>query len=104
MRALLTVRPFAADRQDAKAALEQARSIRVRPLVPPADWSEPRWLDVTAHAHDTTPRAWESGLEYWKVLHAAVDSDPPFAAYGAYYGELAALAGRPATGLVDSDQ
>lgn len=102
MRALLPVRSFGQGspigRQDVKAALEQARSIRVRPLVPPPDWSEPRWLDVTAHAHDTTPRAWESGLEYWKVLHAVVDSEPAFDGYGAYYGELAALGiakGRP---------
>jgi hypothetical protein len=76
---------------DVKAALERMKSVKVRPLVPPADWSEPRWVDVTAKPHDTTPLAVEGKLEFWKVLHEAIDSEPLFEGYEAYYGELAAL-------------
>ena len=89
-RALVGVRALPV-RGDVKAALERIKTVKVRPLVPPADWSEPRWIDVTAKPHDTTPLAWEGNLDYWKVLHEVIDSEPAFEGYGAYYGELAAL-------------
>jgi hypothetical protein len=76
---------------DVKAALERIKAIKVRPLVPSADWSEPKWIDVTAKPHDTTPLSVEGKLDYWKLLHEVIDAEPPFAGYSAYYGELAAL-------------
>jgi hypothetical protein len=76
---------------DVKAALARIAAVKVRPLVPPADWSEPKWIDVTARPHDTTPLAVEGKLDFWRILHEAIDSEPPFAGYSAYYGELAAL-------------
>jgi hypothetical protein len=76
---------------DVKAALELIKTIRVRPLVPPSGWREPRWIDATNKPHDTTPLAVEGKLDYWKVLHEVIDSEPPFEGYSAYYGELAAL-------------
>jgi hypothetical protein len=92
-RALVVVRPLdgAGGRHAAEDAKERLRAIKARPLVPPADWAEPRWIDVGGKPHDTTPLAWEGKLDYWKALHEIVDDEPPFPGYSAYYGELAAL-------------
>jgi hypothetical protein len=76
---------------DVKAAVARITTVKVRPLVPAADWTEPKWLDVTARPHDTTPLAVEGKLDFWRVLHEAIDSEPPYEGYSAYYGELAAL-------------
>ncbi len=76
---------------DVKGALERLKTVKVRPLVPRPDWSEPKWLDGTAKPQDMTPLAWEGNLDYWKVLHEVIDSEPAFDGSGAYYGELAAL-------------
>jgi hypothetical protein len=76
---------------DVKAALERIKTVKVYPLVRPDGWTEPRWIDATSRPQDTTPLAYEGKLEFWKVLHEAIDSEPPFEGYGAYYGELAAL-------------
>jgi hypothetical protein len=63
----------------------------VRPLVPPADWTEPRWIDLSSKPHDTTPLAWESNLGFWRVLHEVVDSEPLLEADAGFSGDLAAL-------------
>jgi len=76
---------------DVKAALERIKTVKVRPLVPAADWSEPKWSDLTAKGFDTTPLAYEGNLDFWKVLHEVIETEPPFEGYEAYYGELAAL-------------
>lgn len=76
---------------DAKAALARIPTIKIRPLAPPPDWKEPRWVDLTDKGFDMTCLAWESNLDFWKVLHEAIDSEPPFEGYAAYYGQLAAL-------------
>lgn len=76
---------------DVKGALELIRTIQVRPLSPTGTWSEPKWLDLTDKPLDTTPLAWENNIGYWKVLHEAIDSEPPFEGFQASYGELAAL-------------
>jgi hypothetical protein len=76
---------------DVKAAKDRLATIKVYPLKPNADWTEPQWLDVTGKKQDTTPLQWEDNFAFWEVLHKTVDTEPAFAGYHAYYGELAAL-------------
>jgi hypothetical protein len=76
---------------DVAAAFARIRAIKIHPLTPTPDWSEPRWVDLTDKPQDTTLLAWETNLDFWKVLHEAIDSEPPFEGYAAYYGQLAAL-------------
>ncbi|HVZ87545.1 MAG TPA: DUF1254 domain-containing protein [Polyangia bacterium] len=83
---------------DVKAALERIQTVKVRPLDPPAGWTEPKWLNLTDGALQTTPLGWETTLKYWQVLHEAIESEPPYEAYRNQYGELAVLGiaqGRP---------
>lgn len=83
---------------DVPGAVERLRSIRVRPLEPPATFAKPTWVDLTPLPHDTTPLAWENGLQYWQELHEVVDTEPPYDGYRDHYGALAALGirkGRP---------
>ena len=73
-------------------------TIKVYPLNPTDDWTEPQWLDVTGKVQDTTPLQWETNLVFWEVLHQTVDSEPAYEGYRTNYGELAALGiekGRP---------
>jgi hypothetical protein len=76
---------------DVAGAFARIKTIKIRPLAPSPEWSEPRWVDLTDKPQDTTPLAWEANVDYWKVLHEAIDTEPPFAGYAAQYGELAAL-------------
>jgi hypothetical protein len=83
---------------DVQGAIERLRTIAVRPLETPAGYTEPTWIDLTPAALDTTPLAWEDGLQYWRELHEIVDTEPPYVGYRNNYGELAALGivkGRP---------
>jgi hypothetical protein len=85
---------------DMSPAIARIRTVKVRPLNPPADWSEPTWTDVSQRNFDATPIAWEKTLKFWDVLHQIIDTEPAFAPYRIYYGELAALGivkGRPFT-------
>ena len=76
---------------DVPAAKERLPTVKVHPLDPPAGWTEPSWLDLSGQPQDTTPRAWETNLEYWRALHQVIDSESHLDAYAAQYGELAAL-------------
>jgi hypothetical protein len=76
---------------DLRAANERIQTIKVHPLDPPKGWKEPKWVDLTEKPQDSTPLKWETELDYWKVLHEVIDSEPPFDGYREYYGELAAL-------------
>jgi hypothetical protein len=76
---------------DVPAAKERLPTVKVHPLDPPAGWTEPSWLDLSGQPQDTTPRAWETNLEYWRALHEVIDSESHLDAYAAQYGELAAL-------------
>jgi hypothetical protein len=76
---------------DVPAAKERLPTVKVHPLDPPADWTEPSWRDLSGQPQDTTPRAWETNLEYWRALHEVIDTEPHLDAYAAQYGELAAL-------------
>jgi hypothetical protein len=76
---------------DLKAALERIQTVKVRPLDPPAGWTEPKWLNLTEGSQDMTPVRWETNLRFWEVLHEGIDSEPPYEPYRNQYGELAAL-------------
>jgi hypothetical protein len=83
---------------DVAAAKGRLTTIKVYPLNPTEDWTEPQWLDVTGKAQDTTPLQWETNLVFWEVLHQTVDSEPAYEGYRTNYGDLAALGiekGRP---------
>jgi hypothetical protein len=76
---------------DLKSARNRIHALKVHPLAPSNGWRDPRWVDLTDRAHDTTPVQWETSLRYWEVLHEVIDSEPVLDDYRAYYGELAAL-------------
>ncbi|MET0530477.1 MAG: DUF1254 domain-containing protein, partial [Microvirga sp.] len=76
---------------DVKAAKERLSTIKVYPLNPSPDWTEPKWFDVTGREQDTTPLQWEDNFNFWTVLHETVESEPAYTGYHNYYGELAAL-------------
>jgi hypothetical protein len=83
---------------DLAGALARLRSVKVRPLLPSIEWSEPRWIDLTSRPQDTTPLACEDNLDYWRMLQEAIDSEPVQDQHRFHYGELAALGimkGRP---------
>jgi hypothetical protein len=54
---------------DMNATIARIRTVKVRPLNPPADWSEPTWTDVGERSFDATPITWEKTLKFWDVLH-----------------------------------
>jgi len=76
---------------DVPAAKQRLTTIKVYPLNPAADWTEPQWLDVTGRSQDTTPLQWETNFAFWEVLHRTLDAEPAFEGYRTHYGELAAL-------------
>ena len=76
---------------DVAQAKQRLTTIRVYPLDPDTEWTEPQWLDLTGKFQDTTPLRWKSNLEFWQVLHETIDIEPVFAGYHTHYGELAAL-------------
>jgi hypothetical protein len=76
---------------DVKGAIERLKTVKVRPLNPPADWKEPTWVDMTEKPQDTTPLRWEDNLKFWEVLHWVIDTEPPLDGYRHQYGDLAAL-------------
>ena len=76
---------------DLPAALDRLRQIKVYPLSPSQDWTEPEWLDLTPDPQDTSPDAVETSLEFWNVLHGLIDSEPVLPGYELSYGDLADL-------------
>jgi hypothetical protein len=75
---------------DLHAGIELMKTIKVYPLEPPADWSEPGWAELS-HDFDYTPLPFETDLRYWQELHELIDAEPPYDGYRNAYGELAAL-------------
>lgn len=76
---------------DVPAAKERLKTIKVYPLNPTSDWTEPQWLDVTGKTQDTTPLQWEKNFQFWEILHQTLDAEPAYEGYRTHYGELAAL-------------
>jgi hypothetical protein len=48
-------------------------------------------MNVTDKSVDATPLKWEDNIDFWKVLHSIIDSEPPYEPYWNQYGELAVL-------------
>jgi hypothetical protein len=85
-------------RGDIKGAIDRIRAVDCRPLSHVADWPEPGWVDPSERTPAATPRAWESSLRFWEVLHAVIESEPPARGWVHDHSELAGLgiaAGRP---------
>jgi hypothetical protein len=85
-------------RGDIKGAIDRIRAIEWRALGQAADWAERGWVDLTQTVPAAAPRAWESGLKFWEVLHAVIESEPPRPNARDDHAELAGLgiaAGRP---------
>jgi len=83
---------------DVAGATERLTTVKVSPLHPGPDWTDPTFLDLTPIPQDTTPDRWEGTLDYWRAVHEVVDSEPPYEGFRTAYGELAALGiakGRP---------
>ena len=76
---------------DVKGAKERLKTIKVYPLDTNVPWQQPQWLDATGKRQDTTPVNWEDNLEFWKVLHETLQTEPMYDGYHNEYGELAAL-------------
>jgi hypothetical protein len=76
---------------DVIGAKERLKTIKVYPFDSAVKWTEPKWIDKTGMAQDTTPVGWENNIAFWEVLHSTVESEPSYSGYHDYYGELAAL-------------
>ena len=76
---------------DVNGAIQLLQTVKARPLNPPSDWQEPRWVNLTDKGQNTTPVKWENNIKFWEELHWVIDAEPPLDAYRHEYGELAAL-------------
>ena len=76
---------------DVAGAKERLKTIKVYPLNPTPDWTEPKWIDVTGKAQDTTPLEWEDNFQFWEVLAQTINAEPLYEGYRNDYGKLAAL-------------
>jgi hypothetical protein len=76
---------------DVPAALALLQTVKVYPLNPSPEWTDPTWIDMTSAPQDTTPLAYEDSFEYWNVLSEVVNTEPPLDDSRAQYGDLAAL-------------
>lgn len=82
---------------DADAGIDLMKHVKVRPLEGRGD-VETTWIDLTHSDADLSLVPFETTLEFWSVLHDVIDTEPAFAEYHDYYGELAVLGivkGRP---------
>lgn len=85
--------PVGGDMDKAKRLLS---SVRFRPLH--GDAPEYEFIDWTAKPVDCSCLRWEDNLEFWRVLHTVIDSEPPIDEMRPMLGMLAELgieAGKP---------
>jgi hypothetical protein len=76
---------------DMAGAIEAMKTVKVYSLHGD-DQADVSWVNLSElRGADFTPLGWEDNLEYWKVLHDLIDTEPPFDEFRAFYGELAAL-------------
>lgn len=76
---------------DVPAAKARLKTIKIYPLDPKTEWTEPEWLDVTDKEQDGTPIRYEDQFKFWEVLKETLDNETPYSGYHNYYGELASL-------------
>jgi hypothetical protein len=90
-RVLVLLR-YLPQQKDVQEAVEAMKTVKVYPLSPSEDWTDPTWMSLTDKVGaDFTPVRWEDNLGYWEVLHELIDAEPPFDEFRAFYGELAEL-------------
>ena len=89
-RVLFLLRAIPPAGDDAKG-VELLKTVKVRPLNPPAGWKGIEWIDQGRKSADFSPVRWERGIDYWKKLHEIVDGEPAYEAYRMEYGRLATL-------------
>ncbi|WP_405634369.1 DUF1214 domain-containing protein [Streptomyces sp. NBC_01178] len=85
---------------DLAAANALLTSVRVYPLDRRDDPPAFSFLDCDEQPMDTTPLGWEDNLQFWRVLHGVIDTEPPVEELRPMLGLLAELeieAGRPFT-------
>jgi hypothetical protein len=76
---------------DLSSALARLTEVKVYPLDTTQEWAKPAWLDLTPDPQDTSPDAFETSIEFWKVLRHLVDTEPVLPGYELAYGDLADL-------------
>jgi hypothetical protein len=74
---------------DIPGALARLNSVKAYPLSHPD--ASFKYVNITNDSFDATPLKWEDNLEFWKILHKIIDSEPPYEPFRDYYGELAVL-------------
>jgi hypothetical protein len=74
---------------DIQGALARLYLVKAYPLNQPD--TPFKYVNITQQAVYATPLPWEDNLGFWKILHAIIDSEPPFEPYRNNYGELAVL-------------
>jgi hypothetical protein len=67
------------------------KSVKVYPLDKTKSMPAPEWVSLNKPGLEFTPHPWEDNLQYWKELHELINTEPPYEAYRAMYGELAEL-------------
>ena len=67
------------------------KSTRIHSLDPTNGFTDVEWLNIDNKDWDSTPAKIECKLDYWKLLHTIIDSEPHFEPYRGEYGELATL-------------
>lgn len=76
---------------DVDAAVALLRSVQVHPVRNVDGWQPPTWVDLTGRPQDTTPLTVQGTLDYWRVLHDYISSEPVHPDDRSYIGELAVL-------------
>lgn len=77
---------------DVDAAIALMQQVKVYPLGADAESNPVDWVDLSVQQGlDFSPVRWEDNLDYWRVLHEILQTEPPNPAYRYQYGELAAL-------------
>jgi len=74
---------------DVQGALARLNTVKAYPLDQPD--AAFKYVNITERGTDATPLRWEDNLEFWKVLHRIIDSEPPYEPFRNQYGELAVL-------------
>jgi hypothetical protein len=74
---------------DIQGALARLYLIRAYPLDRPDALF--KYINVTQADAYATPLPWEDNLGFWRILHAIIESEPPYEPYRNNYGELAVL-------------
>lgn len=92
---LVRALPRGKDMDSAVALMKEVKAYR---LGSDPDASPTTWVDLTHQAGlDFTPVRWETGIDYWRVLHEILQADVLSPDYSYQYGELAELGIRKGT-------